>query len=326
MVLQDDLLGRGHVDLLVATMSGNVFCFATQAPYHPAKSWTSQTQALNTFSTGLQGIFFLDARSGRSSSSYSEGGPDGPVAVTSTVLGLADSAPVASSRDSVRVVSGSTFRLDFVITDVRNSTREWLMALDSGEDVEVINAVDSHSTGKSTRASDGSTATSASSADVEVGDQDLVSPDTPAGSSASSEAGRRRRRLHRPRYEVVVTSNVDLGLGTDNSTGVQGVDSDFAGAKLVVPQASSGFVVFRKVYDRPGVYSELLPSPKQPFQAMLTIRMVNEHKQVFEDHVAISFNEHFYRLFKYLVVGPFVLLLTILAFTKTIAPGMPMLS
>lgn len=29
----------GYMDLLVTTMNGNVFCFSTNSPYHPLKSW-----------------------------------------------------------------------------------------------------------------------------------------------------------------------------------------------------------------------------------------------------------------------------------------------
>jgi hypothetical protein len=45
MVLADDLDGNGRLDLLVATMNGNVYAFETPAEYHPLKAWTSQVGA-----------------------------------------------------------------------------------------------------------------------------------------------------------------------------------------------------------------------------------------------------------------------------------------
>lgn len=58
MVLVDDVLGNGKLDLLVTTMSGNVFCFSTDAPYHPMRAWTSEGQGRNGFThaAGYHGI------------------------------------------------------------------------------------------------------------------------------------------------------------------------------------------------------------------------------------------------------------------------------
>ena len=41
MVLADDLDNNGRLDLLVATMNGNVYSLETAAPHHPMKAWTS---------------------------------------------------------------------------------------------------------------------------------------------------------------------------------------------------------------------------------------------------------------------------------------------
>ena len=41
-VLVDDLDGDGFLQLLVATMNGNVYCLDTRAPYHPLKTWNAQ--------------------------------------------------------------------------------------------------------------------------------------------------------------------------------------------------------------------------------------------------------------------------------------------
>lgn len=52
-VLADDLDGDGRMDLLLATMGGNMYCLSTSAAYDPLASWTSQvaqvlTQAVTT--------------------------------------------------------------------------------------------------------------------------------------------------------------------------------------------------------------------------------------------------------------------------------------
>lgn len=64
-VLVADILGRGKLDLLVTTMNGNVFCFATEADatQHPMRAWTSQGQGLNGFTVrdGYHGVYFTEA-------------------------------------------------------------------------------------------------------------------------------------------------------------------------------------------------------------------------------------------------------------------------
>lgn len=37
MVLADNVDGGDDLDLVVATMNGNVFCFSTPSPHHPLK-------------------------------------------------------------------------------------------------------------------------------------------------------------------------------------------------------------------------------------------------------------------------------------------------
>ncbi|XP_049406961.1 protein DEFECTIVE IN EXINE FORMATION 1 [Solanum stenotomum] len=47
MVLADNVDGGDDLDLIVATMNGNVFCFSTPSPHHPLKSWRSPNQGRN---------------------------------------------------------------------------------------------------------------------------------------------------------------------------------------------------------------------------------------------------------------------------------------
>eukprot|EP00891_Asterochloris_glomerata_P005963 jgi/Astpho2/5963/e_gw1.00080.8.1_t len=58
MVLADDLDNNGHMELVAATMNGNVYAFQTAAEYHPLKSWTSAVHGLNALAARFnwQGI------------------------------------------------------------------------------------------------------------------------------------------------------------------------------------------------------------------------------------------------------------------------------
>ncbi|KAG1675745.1 hypothetical protein FOA52_012401 [Chlamydomonas sp. UWO 241] len=47
MVLADDLNGNGRLDLVLATMNGNIYCLETPAEYHPLKAWPSQVVGAN---------------------------------------------------------------------------------------------------------------------------------------------------------------------------------------------------------------------------------------------------------------------------------------
>ncbi|KAH6806290.1 defective in exine formation protein [Perilla frutescens var. frutescens] len=47
MVLADNIDGGDDLDLIVATMNGNVFCFSTPSPHHPLKAWRSSNQGRN---------------------------------------------------------------------------------------------------------------------------------------------------------------------------------------------------------------------------------------------------------------------------------------
>ena len=50
------------MDLLVTTMTGNVFLFGTEVPYHPLKAWQSYGHGLNGFTAkeNYHGIYFED--------------------------------------------------------------------------------------------------------------------------------------------------------------------------------------------------------------------------------------------------------------------------
>jgi len=85
MVLAEDIVGNGRMQLIVTTRNGNVLLLGTDMPHHPLNSWTSQLQGRNSFTarTSYQGIYVLE------------------------------------STRSRREVSGSTFYVQFEIVDKR---------------------------------------------------------------------------------------------------------------------------------------------------------------------------------------------------------------
>ena len=54
MVLADDLDGNGQLDLLMATMNGNLYAFQSAAPFHPDAAWPSQVSSSK--STGVEAM------------------------------------------------------------------------------------------------------------------------------------------------------------------------------------------------------------------------------------------------------------------------------
>lgn len=66
-MLADDLTGNGQIDLLVSTMNGNLYCFETDTPWEPLRSWRSQAQGRNGFQQreGFQGVVIRGGASGR---------------------------------------------------------------------------------------------------------------------------------------------------------------------------------------------------------------------------------------------------------------------
>lgn len=56
-MLADDLDGNGRLDLVLATMNGNVYALETPAEFHPLKAWPSQvcTRGQNVEKCGRRG-------------------------------------------------------------------------------------------------------------------------------------------------------------------------------------------------------------------------------------------------------------------------------
>jgi len=66
MVLVDDLLDNGGLDLVVSTINGNVLLFETAGIYHPLRTWTAQVCT----SAWISGISMSRFRSGEPSRWY----------------------------------------------------------------------------------------------------------------------------------------------------------------------------------------------------------------------------------------------------------------
>ncbi|GAB5361222.1 hypothetical protein AAMO2058_000695000 [Amorphochlora amoebiformis] len=60
MVLVDDILGHGKLDLLVSTMQGSVACISTHAPYHPLSTTRSQNPRSGLISKRDKTSLYLD--------------------------------------------------------------------------------------------------------------------------------------------------------------------------------------------------------------------------------------------------------------------------
>lgn len=73
----------------------------------------------------------------------------------------------------------------------------------------------------------------------------------------------------------------------------------------------------------PGIYSEVLPCPPNVLvNARVSIEMRNEFGQFFTDSFAVSCNQHFAKMMKWVVVLPFALCLLVLFFVREFKKGL----
>jgi len=84
-----------------------------------------------------------------------------------------------------------------------------------------------------------------------------------------------------------------------------------------------GDVLLKKQYILPGLYTEVLPCPSKRVYSTIEVVMTNEHKQAFFDSFTISFNVHFYRLLKWILIGPFIIMALVLLFIQDIKTPLP---
>lgn len=77
--LVDDLDGDGYLDVLVATMSGNVLAFGTPAPWHPMSTWPAQVPGLSGFAHRLGWVRILYTWSRHASGQGDPARPSAPM-------------------------------------------------------------------------------------------------------------------------------------------------------------------------------------------------------------------------------------------------------
>ena len=68
-----------------------------------------------------------------------------------------------------------------------------------------------------------------------------------------------------------------------------------------------------------GAVRALVPCPHQHASGVLTVSMVNEHGQYFEDQIAVTFNEGFRTILGWAALLPFLLTVATV-FASSIAP------
>ncbi|PRP84827.1 hypothetical protein PROFUN_07481 [Planoprotostelium fungivorum] len=75
-------------------------------------------------------------------------------------------------------------------------------------------------------------------------------------------------------------------------------------------------LLFKREYKSAGFYTEVMTSPLERMSTMIYIEMTNEYGQAFFDSFSVTFHKHFYRIIKYalvvpmLVIGAFVTIYT----------------
>jgi len=85
-------------------------------------------------------------------------------------------------------------------------------------------------------------------------------------------------------------------------------------------------ILLDKVYNSPGFYTETLPCPHQRISALIHVEMTNEHGQAFFDSYTVSFNLHFHKMLKWIVLVPFVAMVFVLLYIKEIKSPLPLMA
>jgi len=78
--------------------------------------------------------------------------------------------------------------------------------------------------------------------------------------------------------------------------------------------------LFSKNYTHTGKYTEVVHCPRHRIGATVVVQMTNQHGQVSEDSFVLSFNVHFYKMLKWLLVIPFTVMSVVLLWFGSLAP------
>ena len=211
MVLADSILGTEWMDLLVATMSGNMYLLHTDIRYHPLLAKTDHSQTVDRH--GYHGVYW---------------------------------SWQTRHQEQLR---GRHFTLYFVITDHRAKTKQQLAPRLSKQAAG------------------------------------MLFNDSSAADAAQLGA------VVTPRYNVSILLD--------------------------------GRVVYNHWLSRPGEYRVSVAASGEAKACMLTVRVVNEHRQVYEDSVRVVVNMYWYRVIKWLVLLPFLVMGVLLLAIKPVHLSLP---
>ena len=90
---------------------------------------------------------------------------------------------------------------------------------------------------------------------------------------------------------------------------------------LITPKYNVSILMDRRVlythfYYKPGEYRVSVTAPNGVGVGMLIVRLVNEHRQMHEDRVRVVMNAQWYRVIKYMLFAPLVLMAVLFTFIQ----------
>jgi len=72
----------------------------------------------------------------------------------------------------------------------------------------------------------------------------------------------------------------------------------------------------QEVFTYPGTFSVTVPCPTERISGVVVVEVTNEVMEKFTDSFSVSFNTYFYRIFKWLVALPFLVMGFFVLFVK----------
>ena len=96
-------------------------------------------------------------------------------------------------------------------------------------------------------------------------------------------------------------------------------------ARYYVEVRMGQILLFNETYSSSGQLSAIVPCPRQRATGVLTVSLLNEHSQYFEDKIAISFNEDFREVIKWVALMPYLLaVVVVITSTMQTRSALPM--
>eukprot|EP00164_Ancoracysta_twista_P004075 GFYU01005475.1.p1 GENE.GFYU01005475.1~~GFYU01005475.1.p1 ORF type:complete len:322 (+),score=113.50 GFYU01005475.1:32-967(+) len=123
---------------------------------------------------------------------------------------------------------------------------------------------------------------------------------------------------HSRRYRDIQGSNFNLQFEIVDRRSFKGPKMSYFVEIFVMDKK-----VFQAYYKEAGVKSETIDCPNTMSRASVVVRMTNEHGIRMEDRFAVTFNMHFYKTMKWIIVIPFTLMAGVLTFVKNLRTPLP---